>query len=392
MERRRRLRLWCKEVAARTLLVAGFSLVNVVAQRVRLGGRRIIAVSYHRVVGNVTAAAEFSIPGLLISADSMRRQLEELARSYEIVPLETALREMAHRRPGSDLAAITFDDGYADLFHEGLGVLRDLRLPATVFLVSAFVGTGRALPHDRLYTALRALEERRMDPVALPPSAGRHWLAVLRRSERGLPEIVDGLIAGLPDDALASLAADIEARTGLSRDDLPPGARLLDWGQVRALARAGLSIGAHTMRHRVLTHLSAADVRWELETARACIREKIGFNALDFAYPNGWYSEGVVRAVEAAGYRSAVTTEARHNGLGEDPFRLGRYTLWEGSTLGPLGYSHPIASCQLDGSFRALGIPRLVSGLVRDDPAPGGPALRLRGRMLNLLSPEGTNA
>ncbi|MHB8418017.1 MAG: polysaccharide deacetylase family protein [Myxococcales bacterium] len=359
-----RWKLWCKEVAARTFVVAGFSRMNSVAQRVRLGGRRTLIVSYHRVVSDFGREVQRSIPGLLVSTDSMRRQLEELCRRYDVVPLEVALREMRSRASGPDLAVVTFDDGYADLLREGLPVLQRLGISATVFLVSEFVGSGRPLPHDRLYACLRAMTQRGLSPASLRPSIGRDWLDALLRSGCDLSGVVDGLIAALPDEGLAALAGQIEAAVGASTAELLPHGDLLTWEMVRELSAGGIAIGAHTLRHRVLTHLAVDEVRSELREARDCIRERIRIDPVDFAYPNGWYSDTVVREVVAAGYRSALTTEARHNGPGEDPFRLGRYTLWEGSTLGPSGYSRSIAACQLDGSFKVLGIPRTVSGHV----------------------------
>ncbi len=388
MGRGSRWKLWCKEFAARTFVAAGFSRVNTAAQRVRLGGRRTLIISYHRVVADFAAEVERAIPGLLVSVESMRRQLEELGRRHDVVPLATALHEMRSRSTGPDLAVVTFDDGYADVLREGLPVLQRLRMPATVFLVAGVVGSRRLLPHDRLFTALSAFARRGLRAAGLPASIGREWLDALIASGCSLPEVIDGLIAGLPDGGITALAADLERAVG--NPPLPPGSGLLDWNMVRELVAAGIAIGAHTVHHRVLTHLPLQDVRAELREARVRIAEHAKVDSVDFAYPNGWYSETVVREVVAAGYRSALTTEARHNGPGEDPYRLGRYTLWEGSTLGPSGYSRSIAACQLDGTFKLLGIPRTVSGRV----APEGSSRPLRPRppVLTLHGPEGKHA
>ncbi|MHB1846879.1 MAG: polysaccharide deacetylase family protein, partial [Deltaproteobacteria bacterium] len=144
--------------------------------------------------------------------------------------------------------------------------------------------------------------------------------------------------------------------------------------------------------HRVLTHLSDEELRAELSIPRQVIRERVGVEAQDIAYPNGWYNRSVISEIVAAGYRSAVTTEARYNGLGADPFRIGRFTLWEGSSLGPLGYSDAIAACQLDGTFSALGIPKVVSGLSSgwpEEPSANVPSNRA---MNTLARPEAVDA
>ncbi|HUB07757.1 MAG TPA: polysaccharide deacetylase family protein [Myxococcales bacterium] len=387
MERSARWKLWCKEVAARTLVAAGLTRANTVAQRMRLGGRRTLIVSYHRVVADFEKEVARSIPGLLVSTRALQDQLEELGRRYDVVPLAIALHEMRSQAPGRDLAAVSFDDGYADVLREGLPILKRLHVPATVFLVAGYVGSTRPLPHDRLHACLSAFLRHHRSFEALPPSLARDWLAALMKSGCSVAEAVDGLIAALPDAAIGSLATDLESVLGTAATDLlPGGSELLTWDMIRELLGAGVAIGAHTVRHRVLTHLALSEVRWELREARARIRAHAGADPVDFAYPNGWYSDAVVREVVAAGYRSAVTTEARHNGPGADPFCLGRYTLWEGSTRGPVGYSKSIAACQLDGSFRVLGIPRMVSGHVNTLP------VREARGMPNLQGPEGQHA
>ncbi len=359
---------WTKEVVARTLQSTGLAGVNRVAQRIRLGGRRLRIVSYHRVVEDFASEEARAIPGLLVSVRTLRRQLSHLGDRYEIVSLTRALDEMRASPAGSDLAAVTFDDGYADLWENGLPVLRALSVPASVFIVTALTGSEEPLLHDRLYCALVALERGRGDIARLPPGHGRQWLAVLQESGCRPPEMVDGLLAAIPDPQLRVLVEDLERISGLSAADVGPGGRLLSWEMVRDLAAAGHDIGAHTTLHRVLTHLPLPEVRRELSESRRAIVERLGREPAAFAYPNGLYSSAVIAEALAAGYRCAVTTEARQNGPGQDPFRLGRFTLWEGSTRGPRGYSPSIAACQFDGSFETLGIPLAVSGLVAHDP------------------------
>lgn len=69
-----------------------------------------------------------------------------LARSREVVSAERAAAAMTWRGtlPGK-MSALTFDDGYADLYEHALPVLERHRLPATVFLVAATLSEGKAV-------------------------------------------------------------------------------------------------------------------------------------------------------------------------------------------------------------------------------------------------------
>lgn len=79
-------------------------------------------------------------------------------------------------------------------------------------------------------------------------------------------------------------------------------------GQLVAINRAGVEIGAHTFNHPDLTTLSPAQVQNQLGPPKAELEKLVGKPVLDFAYPAGRYDSSVVAAVQAAGYQSAVTT------------------------------------------------------------------------------------
>ncbi|MCL6522300.1 MAG: polysaccharide deacetylase family protein [Firmicutes bacterium] len=100
-----------------------------------------------------------------------------------------------------------------------------------------------------------------------------------------------------------------------------PGALTLE--EVKALARAGFEIDAHTVSHPDLTRLGAAAVAYQLDASRAWIRQRLGQPADFFAYPSGRYDARVVEAVRRAGFLGAETTVW---GLA-DPARTGWYTL-----------------------------------------------------------------
>jgi hypothetical protein len=77
--------------------------------------------------------------------------------------------------------------------------------------------------------------------------------------------------------------------------------------------------------------------------------------------------------VREAGYLTGSTTDDRENVRGCDPYALRRKVLWEGSTLGPLGYSAALATCSFEGVFGALKGRRDDTG-ERPDPAPAADA------------------
>jgi peptidoglycan/xylan/chitin deacetylase (PgdA/CDA1 family) len=357
-----------KAAVAGALCAAGARWVVRGLRRREAGGRRVLILSYHRVSLDFRTDAADSLPSLLVSAATLHRQLSQLARERDVVPLDAACRILAEpprargRAAGRDVAVVTFDDGYVGVHHHALPVLRDLRMPATVFMATGYAGTRRRLAHDRLWTALSELWRRRIPPAAAALPLPQQ--ALLETSAAAGPAAtLDRLISRLSHDALVSVAAALEARLGIDEEtDLPEESRLMTWDELRELEANGVAVGGHTVSHAVLANVPLSRAREEVHGCAGHLTEHLGAARRHFAYPNGYHTPAVRRLVADAGFVSAVTTEDVENRRGGDPFRLKRKVLWENSTLGLAGYSAALAACNLDGVFGALGWQRPVPG------------------------------
>jgi len=375
------VRRMVKAAAAATLLAAGAHRAVRVLRQLRAGGARVLLLSYHRATFDFAESAREGLPSMLVSAATLRRQLAQLARTWEIVSLTDAARVLAEgpRGPGRAFAAITFDDGYADNHAVALPVLSSLGIPATVYVATAFIGSEARLTHDRLYATLRELARRGTPPERAGLEAPLQVL--LSACAGGGPVVVlDRLIARLPHPTLLAVTAALEARAGLSPSDLPPGSRLLDWEELRELAAAGIDVGGHSMNHAVLPNLSLGEARQEIAGCREAIAERLGRPPRHFAYPNGYHSPAIRREVRQAGFETGSTTEDRENVRGCDLFALRRKVLWESSTLGPLGYSEALATCNFEGVFSERPLTGGVPG-ERPDPVDVRPAARAAGEV-----------
>jgi peptidoglycan/xylan/chitin deacetylase (PgdA/CDA1 family) len=105
------------------------------------------------------------------------------------------------------------------------------------------------------------------------------------------------------------------------------GEPVLSWDDIRKLAAAGVSIGAHARRHRRLSGLPPADLFDELAGARSDLRFRAGVEADVLTYPHGDHNLAVRRAALDAGYRAAFTTERGRNGAGTDVYCLRRASI-----------------------------------------------------------------
>lgn len=99
--------------------------------------RRPLALAYH---GVAEVAAADDPMRLFVSPSELRKHIGLLRRwGYDLVPF-TRFAEALLAGRAENLAALTFDDGFDDNLHELVPVLRECGVPATVFVVSGWLG------------------------------------------------------------------------------------------------------------------------------------------------------------------------------------------------------------------------------------------------------------
>jgi peptidoglycan/xylan/chitin deacetylase (PgdA/CDA1 family) len=75
--------------------------------------------------------------------------------------------------------------------------------------------------------------------------------------------------------------------------------------QVRALDRAGMTIGAHTWDHSAVPGYAGADWRRQIDEPAADLRRLVGHPIRLFAYPFGLWDRGAIEHLWRAGFVAA---------------------------------------------------------------------------------------
>ncbi len=311
------------------------------------GAGRIIVLGYHRVVPDPDLEGERSLRPLITSTDIFKKHMEVIAETSRVVSMDEVAAMLNGRKPckGTNVA-ITFDDGYRDVYENAFPILRDMGFQAAVYVPTGHIGSERPLSHDKLFMLLKWLERMRG-----------------MRSGLALQETMELFLEGMSYDGIQMVIEALER-------ELPQGSPLglaaptMDWDQLREMVGNGISVGVHTVNHSVLTHLEPEQVRREVADARDDIEGRLGGRAVHFSFPNGRYSEKLAGVLSDLRFQTAVTTEDRTNMVGDDPMAIGRTCVWDGTTRGLFSESpRALIVCQLLGIFRHMGLAR--------DPVPG---------------------
>lgn len=240
---------------------------------------------------------------LLMPVDLFRKILSHLSLHYRIVDLEEAVRSGS-----SKVAAVTFDDGYRGVYRNAFPILNEMRIPATVFLTTGYLGSSNLLWWDVLAWQLEKLMNvPRGHRVKMGQAVSGTWRSLFTENPRTDAMIESYKWASTTErEELSAILKDLVG--------VPPsaGERIyLSGAEISEMQTANISFGAHSRTHPIMTWLDPKQLTDELLDSMAAVKMLTGADKCWFSYPDGMFTERELRAVQAAGYIGAVQTFRR---------------------------------------------------------------------------------
>jgi peptidoglycan/xylan/chitin deacetylase (PgdA/CDA1 family) len=185
---------------------------------------------------------------------------------------------------------LSFDDGYKELLQTVLPFIRERKIPITIFIPSGIVEGAGLFP----------------------------WL----QSER------------------CAHAAGVDAPAQSEIRDAMSVADIRDIAKFREI-----TIGSHTVGHKVTTNLSDEEARFEFGESKRALESWTGKTVECFAYPEGRFDGHESRFLAAHGYQVGATTEATFVTREKDPYLVPRFNVGD-------SISFPEALCNMVGVWR----------------------------------------
>lgn len=296
----------------------------------RRGSRKGLAVvTYHGVLPGGYRPIDAAFDGNLIHAEVLREQIVLLKRNYEVVTPEDVLEWREGRGTLPPRAVLlTCDDGLLNHLTDMLPVLQQEDVKCLFFVTGASADESRhMLWHEELFLLFfraragkfQILCEGLTTSGEFAEPHRRHatwWNAVkqlsrLDRSARN--RFLEHARTTLCSDELSSDSQSIDSHSNERRF------RLLKRNEVRFLSDAGMTIGAHTMSHPILSLCPEDVAREEMAASRNALEAILQKNVWAFAYPFGdadSVTNNVVDMAKETGYQGAFMNIG--GGLGAD--------------------------------------------------------------------------
>ena len=256
----------------------------------------LLILAYHNI-GEAWCMPSAGPDGVTVFAE----QMNQLLRSVEIVPLESALYSLFAGRPLPDRAvSITFDDGYRDILDLAAPILANRNIQSTAFLVPGFLSGNAEAWWERLGRAIRCARASYVDfgEQRLPLHGAQDRMRTVRTVEESVKALNHKARVAVVED----LVHQANPAGEYAHADL-----FLDWQGARELVARGVAIGSHTLDHCILAREDDAHQCSCLARSRRLLHDELNVPAEMVAFPSGQRGDYSTRLLHFVASWAGVT-------------------------------------------------------------------------------------
>jgi peptidoglycan/xylan/chitin deacetylase (PgdA/CDA1 family) len=289
---------------------AGWPLANLFLRK-----RGVSVLMYHRVT-----RPDSPFMGLDVSL--FRQQMHWLRRHCTLIEPEELLQQTCTAGWRSPPVLITFDDGYRDYYENAFPILEELKIPSVVFVATSFMDNGGLIWTETIRWAVAAAPAR---AVKLPWSPSASYDLTLSRERERLVDTAKLYLKRVPDAERKRGLNQLFAELGVSLDLGDIERQMMNWDEVRLIARGYTQIGGHSHTHPILSQLDAKAMEDEIRVCRDRIVTETGQRPKYFAYPNGRsqdFNEKTTGLLQKYGFELGFSSIEGINGPKMDNFAI----------------------------------------------------------------------
>ncbi len=330
-------------------------------------GDGFCAITYHGILPEGYEVSDPHLDGSLITAENFHRQLRLLKSQYNVISPERVRDWLVDGKELPERAILlTCDDGLRNALTGMVPILREENLSCLFFVLALSAREeAQTLWYENLYLLLRAAQAGSYSFPTLQVNfeladtqrepqqrRGAWWVLVNKLSEHdhsAREEFIDA--AGI--QFRLSARSHIESSgTKLWRNRFS----LLNVEEARQLADLGMSIGAHTLSHPVLSRQSSEMAWREISESRSLLQDALGQPVWALAYPFGdpvSVTHREMQIAEQAGFQCAFMNTGGGFGAQFSRFAIPRVHVTRDMTLSE--FEAHVSGFHRDFRSRVLG-------------------------------------
>lgn len=297
----------------------------------------LLILTYHRILPPSDPGYRFEQPGMVVHPDTFEMHLRTLNEYFQLVSLPDWVDKARNGQALPHKAcAITFDDGWRDNFQYAYPLLQATHTPATIFLVSNFIGKPDDFWPGQLARILD-IASQQGDTLDWG-NESLHWLRNIIGNSSQIPRYsadwADQCIVRAKAFPESDIYSNLVAIRKTSPFDTLTNVRvLLDHKEIDEMGKSGLvSFGSHTCNHTRLSNNLATDViQKEIVVSRDDLKTNTQQAINLFCYPNGDTCTAAIPLITET-YAGACTTQRGWNHASDNLWELKRISMHDDAT------------------------------------------------------------
>lgn len=262
-----------------------------------------------------------------ISLSQFTQHLNYLRKHFKIVSLETIFEMYrADYVPSQKTIALTFDDGYQNNYTNVYPLLKESRVPATIFVVTTEIANkDRITWYDYLDLIKPSLDVQKIDYSLIGES--------LCTNLQELKLLVKSLNFERRELLFSQIKSQLKGENNWPQS-LNEHWKLMNKNEIRELSDSGLiEIGAHTHHHPNLDLIEPASVRTEVNENKIILEDILQKEVKSIAFPDGGYNDTVKQICLDSGFKNLLAVDYRCPSDINDKNILPRYCLSSTTTF-----------------------------------------------------------
>ena len=313
-------------------LASGLHFSGLTSIASRLTKRNLLIANYHRLY-KASLCTKYDEGVFAHSEETFFNQLVWLKKNFDVVSeSELIAITQENRDVRENIAHVTFDDGYSDCYDIAFPILKQLNLPATFFIPFYQVDKGELGWWDSIAYLVKKTGKNQIEIGDVRFVLG---------SSENRTDAISAILSSVKESSIDS-SRKILDKLSIECDVLLPSAEeqrkeFMTWDMIKELNDNGMSIGSHSMSHRILAQLEDSEQEWEIFESKKQLEEMLGCPILSISYPVGSrtaFNANTKKFAHAAGYKLGYTFILQHQSTTNiDPYEIRRIELSQAPLL-----------------------------------------------------------
>lgn len=266
----------------------------------------ITILRYHSVADQ----PDYCPQSIALSSTLFEQQIAYLVRHYRVISLDTLIDALTRGETiHPKTVVITFDDGYFDNYQNAFPTLLKYGITATFFITAGPVVEGQRFWVGWIQRLIQRQTAQVQNRLAV-----EFKLPQVSNSHRSVQQLIDWISIQINRTDLSG-KTQLLARVESLCEPLTNGDDknfMMNVEQIQQMHAAGMTVGAHSVSHPILSSLPQDELEFELAESKRLLERALGCTVNHIAFPNGPgvmnFNDSVMLAAKNFGYKSAHTS------------------------------------------------------------------------------------